>query len=371
MQITFALGLWAAFRISTLFGLPDSERLLLICALTFMPIFYQFSICFHYEIMVLLFFLLFAAGLRIRSPLIAAAGWLLLILTKEDMGIFLSLFAVYLITDRTMRSYGIVILIASVCAFFLISRVYMPWASGEVHSRFLSYWGAASLKDLILSLTPQRVLNAWAEWPIVVSILGQTAFLPLLRLRFSAIVLFPIFTIHLLSTHPFFHFLDVYYTYTVIPFLLFGILEATERLRKIPRLAAAAPLALLVAAAAWTAAARKEVPMTVLPDPKPGREIRALLSQMKPGRVLWTHAFLSAQSPLANPVFPLLHKTPPDYILIEPGRTSAQGESAEDVKKALEIARKGCVVGTAQGATLYEMSQELTPAQREKPCTRG
>ncbi|HMY47020.1 MAG TPA: DUF2079 domain-containing protein, partial [Leptospiraceae bacterium] len=362
LQITAAIGMYAAYRFAR-------AGLLAACAIVFLPVIYQFTISFHYEIFVLWFFFLLLGGIRKKQWVQISLGLLLLLMVKEDMSVYLSLFAVYLITgkDRVERKIGAVILAVCAVSFVCVSILYMPRASGEVNSRFLTYWGVSSLSDFIFSLTPTRVAGAWIDsWPVIISFIAQTAFLPLLRPRLSLLVLVPIFTLHLLSSQPFFHTLSAYYMYTFTPFLLYGAFEGAKTFKHFR----SAAIAGFCAAAAFTASTRKEVPMVVLPDPSAGPEIRALLSKMEPGRKLWTHAFLSAQAPVQNPVFPLLHPTAPDYILIDPDRSSPQGESPQDVEKALQIARRGCIVGRASGTVLYRVSQELTQETKEKPCTR-
>lgn len=359
LQLVFAAGLLVWYRLlRRISPLP----LVFLSAMLFVPPLYRMQVSFHYEILVLPFAGIMLLGVRRMDHALAAAGLLALLLTKEDQGIYTALFGLALLFDRERRKMGAVIFAVSVAAFFLVSRVYLPQASGEEHSRFLSYWGASSLWDLLQKTGPLEVWESWkAGWQIPWTILLSVGLFPLLRPAIALCVLFPIFTIHLMSSHPHFHGADAYYMYTYLPYLLFAALEGIETASHLcakyfaPVRAAAFFTCLFFAFAAYQARARKDVPFTAMPDRSPGIKVRAFLQVLEPGKTVHTHAFLSPQVPLANRVYSLAHPLQPQYILLETGRAPSQDETAADLEKMENLARTGRLLAESGGLRLYTL----------------
>lgn len=364
LQLIFAAGLLVWYRLArSMSALP----LLMFSAMLFVPSLYRMGVSFHMEILVFVFAGLLFIGVRRKDTGLAGIALFALLLTKEDQGIYTALFGISLLFDRDRRKIGAVIAGTSAAAFILISQVYLPHASGEPHSRFISYWGSASLGELILKTGPLDVVRAWeAGWRMPWAVLLSVGLFPLLRPALAVCVLFPIFTIHLMSLHPLFHEADAYYMYTYLPYLLYGALEGIEKAAALagkffsPVRAAAFFGCLFFAFAAYQARARKDIPAVVMPDRSPGIRLRAFLEILEPGRTVHTHAFLSAQVPLANRVYSLAHPAPPDYILLETGREASQDETPSDVEKMENLARTGRLLAESGGLRLYT----LAPARK-------
>jgi hypothetical protein len=353
LQLCFAGGLLVCYRMARAFSpLP----LLVFSALLFMPSVYRLGVSFHFELLALPFAGLMLLGVKERNTRMTTAGFLLLLLLKEDQAVFAGLFGISLLFDRERRKTGAVIALVSAAVFIFVTRFYLPQESGEEHSRFLSYWGAASLKELIFNTGPLQVWDAWQKgWEMPAALLLSAGLFPLLRPALALIVLFPIFTLHLLSSHPFFHGADAYYMYTYLPYLLYGALDGMNTARRLterfftPARSAAFFACILFAFAAYQARARKDVPFPVMPDRAAGIALREFLKQhLEPGKSVQTHAFLSAQVPLANRVYSPAHKRSPDYILFEPGRSAAQDETPTDLERMAESCPDWTACGRAR-----------------------
>lgn len=353
---------------------PGSTLMYLSAFMT-LPVYYLFSVSFHFEILFLPCAFLFFLGRRLNNALLTLFGLATLLMIKEDAALYLAFYAVYLIVSDEKRA-GITLLVVCTAWFLIATRFIMPGLSGETNSRFLTYWNASSLGELILNLArdPMQIARAWQTgYEAPLSLLASMAFLPLLKPRFAFCVLFPIFTIHVLSSQPFFRPIETYYMYTVLPYLALGTLEGAEVLIGLlgkwkPNWQRIVPILVLVAAS-WQAGLKKTIPQTSLPDGVNGRIARALLTRIEPGALLRTHAFLAAQAPVNVRTNNLKNPETADYLLLEPGRSSPQGESPEEVERAITIAQKsGKLIAREGPFLLYRMGSQadenLPPGSR-------
>lgn len=360
LQVGFAAGLLVWYRLARSF---TPVPLLVFSAILFMPSVYRLAVSFHFELLVFPFAGIMMLGVKNKDRRLIAAGLLLLLLLKEDQALFTGLFGISLLFDRERRKTGAAIAAVSFLVFVFVTQFFLPRESGEAHSRFLSYWGAGSLQELVVNTSPARVLDAWQKgWEVPAALLLSAGLFPLLRPALSVFVLFPIFTLHLLSSHPFFHGADAYYMYTYLPYLLYGTLDGIQTAGRLtqthftPKRSAAFFACILFAFAAYQARARKDVPAPAMPDRAPGIALREFLKEnLKPGKAVHTHAFLSAQVPLSNRVYSLAHPRRPEVLLLDRSRAAAQDETPADVERMENLAKTGRLVAEHGTIRLYEL----------------
>lgn len=356
---TLAIALAIYWSLANTF---QGSALIYLSAFMTLPVYYLFAVSFHFEILFLPCAFLFFLGRRLGNFMVTLAGLVTLLLVKEDAALYLSFYAIYLLASGEKRN-GAILLVICVSWFIVATRWIMPGFSGETNSRFLTYWNASSLPELVGNLLrdPSQIVRAWQTgYQAPLALMTSVAFFPLFKPRFALLVLFPIFTIHALSSQPFFRPIETYYMYTVLPYLALGTLEGSEVLisflqKHAPYLKRAVPI-LLLCAASWQAALKTTIPQTNLPDGANGKLARALLAKIEPGSLVRTHAFIAAQVPVNVRVSDLKTLEPADYLFIEPGRNSPQGESADDVLRAIETAKKsGRLVSQEGPFSLYRM----------------
>lgn len=357
LAAAFAGGLWLWYRLIRSVT-PASPTVF--AGLLFVPALYRLGISFHFELLVIPFSALLFLGIRRSSNGLAAAGLLLLLALKEDLAVYCTLFGISLLFDPGRRRAGLWIASVSAAVFLLAAQIVLPALSGEEHSRFLSYWQSGTMTELLRTV-PHGAERLLANWRLPYEALLACAFLPLFRPAIFFCVLLPVFTVHSLSNHPIFHTADSYYMYTYLPWLLFGLLEGLERggarLHWAPGRAHAFLACVFLAFAAYQARAKKDMPWTAMPDRSQGRALREFLSrELVVGRTLHTHAFLSAQAPLDNPVRSLADRGPADYLLLEEGRPQAQDETEADLARMKAAAAGGILKASLGPYRLYSLS---------------
>ncbi|MBI3395650.1 MAG: DUF2079 domain-containing protein [Spirochaetia bacterium] len=410
----YTLAVWATsgvvsfYFLALVFAGSDPFRhlnalLLSVCFAVF-PVFYNFTISNHFEIAVLPGAFLMFAGVRKQKYLWLAAGLLWTLSIKEDVSVYTALFGLYLVATPTRRREGAAILSASLVWFILLTRIVMPWMSGEHESRFLvSYWGAYGKTPLdivqYLLLHPGIVLlKLTASLPKYAALFVPFAFLPLLNARYALIVFLPILTMHALATQHFMHDLvTTYYMYTILPYVFYGLLERlyptieaaeygelgehtkdegraglpSDAIRSLPssikNVMARFPawselrpgLVLLCLCLVFRAAANeKHEPFLAFPVSRPTAAVAALAARVPAGAPIHAMDLLSVYVPITNEVFPIDHKTrPAAYVLVTEDSKLRQLETDRQVRHVLaKVKQKGILLGRTDDAQLYKMN---------------
>ncbi len=254
---------------------------------------------YHFEILALpLSAILFrAAGERKILPLCLAL--LLWLSVKEDFAVYAAAFGVFLSARPDIagrRWYGALIAVSSIAWFLLVRYALMPHFAGASGVDWAHYWDADHWRTT-------RDLR-----PLFHALLAF-ALLPLLNLRFSAIVLAPLFLAHALSYQPWHQALLGHYGYALLPFLCYGWLlgfSRAERWFAIFQNARFPALAATALACLWLAAARDPYmpPPALKTDPRYAY-LETLLRGLPHGACLQTQASFTAHAPIDLSVFPI------------------------------------------------------------------
>ena len=341
--------------------------LLVMTALLFHQDIYIFSISAHFEIFTFpLAILLFIAMARDNTRLFWAS-LLLLFGIKEDISLYFTLFGIYLYASGDNRRYGRYIALSGIFWFIVVTRIIMPAISGESESRFLSYWGMDSLPQLLLYWlkNPGIIINSLAhKQESFFRIFAPLLFIPLINPLFTILVILPLLFVHFVSDQLFHGTIQGYYPYTLYPFILyilpFNLKRAAAYLHNKWQVPALIIPAVLLITGAWAASAKKEQPFVDY-DISASKNVRALIRLIPPGANVHTHSFFTTQLRLNNPVWLFSDfNNEYQYILIEPGRTTGQAESAIDVKNIEKTALiAGQLVNKAGSTRLYYIPPEL------------
>ena len=206
-------------------------------ALFFYPLLSYQAISFHFEMLVLPLAILLFWGLHKNNKVMIGFSFILLLLLKEDISFYLFFFGFYLVLNPEKRKIGILISGVSLGWFILTTRFLLPYLSGENESRFLSYWNlGSSMSEVIKNIisNPGLIISSITTKSQVFSRLFLAlALMPLFNPLFTLVVLTPVLMIHLLSNHPFFGTFTSYYTYTILPFLIYATVSGFSNLEKI------------------------------------------------------------------------------------------------------------------------------------------
>ncbi|MEQ9362694.1 MAG: DUF2079 domain-containing protein [Leptospirales bacterium] len=236
-HFVYAICLWATLALGLLFWarliqkeIPNpftaTACMALICGAY--PL-WRLALSYHYELPVIpLSALTFLALGNWRAGRRSFWFWLWLILwmaNKEDIAIYVGLFAVYLASHRgetpgatsiahmtRALSVGVVAL-----AWLLLALGGMDWIGGAERVDWIQMWSeptAASER----SLRPGFFL------------LLAFAFVPALNVRYFMIVLLPLLLFHYLSQQAWHHNYLGHYSYAILPFLFFGLIRGFQRL---------------------------------------------------------------------------------------------------------------------------------------------
>lgn len=254
---------------------------------------------YHFEVLALPLsaWLFRAVGERRIAPLCVAL--LLWLSVKEDFAIYSAAFGVFLSARTDLagrRWYGPLIAGVSLAWFCLARYAWMPYFAGASGVDWAHYWDAAHWPT---TRNPEPLFHALLAF----------AFLPLLNLRFSVIVLAPLLLAHALSYQPWHQALLGHYGYALLPFLCYGWLLGFARAEKwleIFRSARFGALAAAALACMWLAAARDPYmpPPALKTDPRYAY-IETLLRSLPHGACLQTQAQFSAHAPIDLHVFPI------------------------------------------------------------------
>ena len=294
LAATFAAGLvvWGFVFAESVGG---QSRIFLVLVLAFAYPLFRLAQSFHYETPVLLFSGMAVLGLRRGHKLlfwVGVVGWSL---WKEDLGAYVALFGGVLFFARETRRLGVAVGLFGTIAFVLANFVFRPALSGPDGPQW-NY--LAGLSERSPEFGPLVAL--------IFSFGGICLFAP----RVLIVGLLPIAALHAWSGHPWHQTYYGHYSYSILPFLLWGTAEGAANLEwRLGRRFTAA-LLLALAAVLYAAGAEKEAPI-VPPGADPRQPlVRSMLSQLSRGACVQLEARMTAQAPLGVftvPFFPPAH----------------------------------------------------------------
>lgn len=299
LWMTTALGLWLWSSLALQMLRKTWQAALAVSVFAGAFLAWRLFASYHFEVLALPLsaWLFRAAGERRVAALCVAL--LLWLSVKEDFAIYSAAFGVFLCVRKDLPGrpwYGPLIVGVSLAWFCLARYAWMPYFAGASGVDWAHYWDAAHWPT---TRNPGPLLHALLAF----------AFLPLLNLRFSVVVLAPLMLAHALSYQPWHQALLGHYGYALLPFLCYGWLLGFARVEhwfeifrslRFPALAAAA------LACMWLAAARDPYmpPPALKADPRYAY-LETLLRGLPHGACLQTHAQFTAHAPIDLMVFPI------------------------------------------------------------------
>ncbi|MBX7059409.1 MAG: DUF2079 domain-containing protein [Leptospirales bacterium] len=243
-----------------------------------------------------------AAGIRSarRAAILYFSTLLLLLALKEDMGVYLSLWAVFLFLRRdagASNSIAAATLLLSLGWHLLARLAIMPMLQGPHTLDWSGYWDA-------------RLWPGESDYSAAALAFFALGFAPFFSLRAALTIVVPLLLLHAASHQPWHHRFFGHYSYDVLPFLAFAALSGLARLRehevifRRPLLYAGglANLGFCLLAAA----ADRYTPLPPPPVAANYQAVEAMLRPLQSGDCLQTQFPFSAHAPLAARVYPLV-----------------------------------------------------------------
>ena len=344
--LLFLLTLWIFLMP---FDLGNMEKVLLFLGFLFYPVVYYQSISFHFEMLVLPFSMLLFRGLKTNNTILLASSFLLLLAVKEDISLYFIFFSVYLATNRDYRKQGLWLLQASLVWFLFANIWLLPNLSGA-SSSFLSYWQLGNtIPQAIANIVthPQIVADAFLrKSDVLLRIFAPLLFMPLLNPKFSLLVFFPLLAIHFLSQHIFFGIIEVYYSYTILPFILFATVENMQQSnlylqKKIPHWPGLLLPLLLLYATVSAAAQKKSQPFLDFPAQKAGPLLQQAIEQIPANATLHTGSYLLGHSKVRNKaLFYTDTSLPYQYLLFDSHKHPIQHDQNAEIEALLSKSKQ-------------------------------
>lgn len=329
----------------------SSISIMLILSLLHFPYFYYAGISYHFEMLILPSSMIYFIGLKQNKRILKYIGIILMYSIKEDIPVYFTLFGFYLILNKNYRKDGLILVSAGILYFLIVTKVLMPYLSGARESGFLTYWSYGSnLNEMVIYLLqhPEIILiKFYAKKRIFLSLVLPLAFLPLLNLRFLLIVLLPIMIIHFLSDHILFGQIGVYYSYTILPFILYIIPENLLVAQKFiasylqSSRAKIIPLLLLVFFTSREASMKKDQPFFYSKPNKNEQLFLKIQKMIPPEKSIHTDSYLIHLFPVTRKAYFLTDMShPPEYFLFDKNLIPRQFDNKEDVDLLFALVQK-------------------------------
>lgn len=254
---------------------------------------WRLTLSYHYELPVLPLSALLFGALRENKKGIYWISLFLWLGLKEDMAVYLCLFALYLFFERRHRSLALRTMLVCGLYFLMVMFPLRHFFTGGAGPDW-NLWRHFSGKEL--------------KFEPAFEFVRAFAFLPLLRPRLMLLVIAPLMLIQLFSSNPWHSTFYGHYGYTVLPFLLLGYMEGLNRLPAILTTGKRLRWAVLFcipALIAYSAAADREMPAPLIPPDDRAVAVAELMHVLPPGSCLQTEPPFSALAPLNVHVFPV------------------------------------------------------------------
>ncbi len=296
---------------------------------------------YHFELLTIFFFLIFFIGIDFHKIYISFFSILALLLLKEDIAIYTACLGLFFLSQRKWR-YAAWLIVTSLLYFFFVPVFFQNQFDKSTHIDWLkdwSHWGN-SYSEILINLfsSPIQVLEAFfSKWKILKEFLFS--FSPLILIYPSIIIIsLPLLTLHFISNRAWYNTLYNYYSYTVAPFFILGLLFSIQRLQE-SKYKQYTKTALLfsIALSLYSSSGDKMFPYAKIPtDAARVTDIEEIVKDIPIEKTIAAQFDLGAFIPRANPLFPLHEKNlDKDYLLLDKRRGITPYVDKERIEKMI------------------------------------
>ncbi|HMW06984.1 MAG TPA: DUF2079 domain-containing protein [Leptospiraceae bacterium] len=284
---------------------------------------YRLFFAYHFELLIVFFFLLFFLGREINSKGLLFISILFLLLLKEDMAIYVSCLSLYFFLLRDWKTGGL-LLLASLFYFFYIPSFFRNYIDISTQVNWLEDWSkwGNTYSEIFFNilLNPISIFKLFLDkWKVLKEFIFS--FSPFVFLEWKLIIVsIPIFIIHFISDRIWYNSFYNYYSYTVISFWIVAFLISIKKMNEskwrqyLPGL-----LLLSLSISLYTNSDDQLFPYTRFQIDKTRLEnIQTIVNFIPEKNSVATQFDLGAFVKRENPLFPLHEKNlDKDYILID------------------------------------------------------
>lgn len=268
----------------------------------FLPVLMHLNASYHYELPVVPVSAYFFYQIEKKKATVHLLIALVLFVSiKEDISIYLALFGLYLMSYKESLRKGFFVFLFSILYFVMVKFIWIPWFANYQPIAWESYWTTSFGPDIQSRIMPS------------IMILLSSGMLLILHFRLFVIVIIPILFIHAMSNHLFHQAFIGHYGYSIIPFLLYAIVNGLHRINNIQNtigLKVATPLIALGLVFFFYSNTRDKLTPFPLFDHKSRSGALMNLNQIIPvNSCVFSQSNLSPHLPLHSTALPLFHKT--------------------------------------------------------------
>lgn len=281
---------------------------------------------YHFELISVFFFLLFFIGKEFKKYQLTVASFFFLLFLKEDIAIYLFCLGIFFVFEKNFK-YAMLISFTSMFYFLFVPAFFQSHLNKSAEVNWLQDWSkwGNSYSEILLNIIthPLRLFE---------SIISKVKVLKHFILSFSPIIFFhpgiiivslPIFVLHFISDRIWYNTLYNYYSYTVAPFLIIGIILSIHNLKnsKFHKYTNSI-LLVCIAISLYANSGDQDFPYRkITTDMSRVNDVIEITENIEKNKTIATQFDLGGFIPRANPLYPLHEKNlDKDYILIDTKR---------------------------------------------------
>lgn len=278
---------------------------------------------YHFEIMILSFFLIFLHGYLSKNRMTEVSGYILCILMKEDMAVYFSLLSFYFLFKKEYRRF-LLILSSSFLHFFLAVPFFQSFADPSARENWLhaySYLGSSPGQAALSILKNPSVIAERFNFKVWKQFGAGFGFSPFISPLYWISVL-PVQILHFLSDRKWHSEIYNYYCYTLIGNFLFSFLKSISEINSVLK---NRKRKLLLACCIFIVSFYQSSRDSDFPrkfrmektEPERYTNIISLTALIPPGKELSAGFDLGSFILNSNPVYPLKIHSLKEYVLID------------------------------------------------------
>lgn len=296
---------------------------------------------YHFELLSIFFFLLFFIGKEFNKNYLTITSFFFLLFLKEDIAIYLFCLGIFFIFEKNFR-YAVLISLTSLVYFLFVPSFFQGFLNKSAEVNWLQDWSkwGNSYSEILLNIitNPLRLIET-----VFLKIKVLKQFL----LSFSPVILFypsiilvslPIFALHFISDRIWYNTLYNYYSYTVAPFFILGMIFSIHKIKESKyRNFTNSILLVCIGISLYASSGDQSFPYKkIITDPNRVKDVLEITDTIQKNKAVAAQFDLGGFIPRANFLYPLHEKNlDKDYILVDIKRGITPYVDRERIEKMI------------------------------------
>lgn len=223
------INLFLIYKILDKSNLSEKDKIYSFLALAMNPFFYRLNLSYHFEIIYLSFILAAFYYKQTKNQFLEFSFFFILLFIKEDIAIYQILISIFIYSIEKEKKYLYYAFFSGIYFLFL-KLILIPEIGDSAKVNWAESWSYITnqffdLKTWVF-LALEKILQ---KKNIFVSIV-ILFFIPFLFFKRLILFLFPILILHFSSDRIWYNSFYNYYSYTILPFLVFAFLYKLNHL---------------------------------------------------------------------------------------------------------------------------------------------